>query len=758
MRNQRTVSIISLIAFLAMLLIAFPVLSSCRNSRSSELISSADQLNDQKYTITVSTGSAAAAVIPNHFSNANITYNTSDSDAFMIVETGKADAYAHDRNTLEYAIASGGIKGLTVLDNAYGSIDISVGVNKRYSDELLPGINSFIKQLKDDGTLEEMRRRWVAEGNDKMPDIPEPESPDPDKVIKIGTAGLVTPMTYYGANNEITGFDVELIKRYAYYANVNVEIDVMGFDSIVAGLQTERLHMAFSNLNATEERREVIDFSDAYLYSEIVLMVKSDRVQKTGEIDSPEDINGKRIGYLTGASYYPRLKELYPDSELLGFDTFADIIQALKSGRIDVYFADDPIAKCHLKETGGLKIIGNPIIDDRYAFIVSDDNLVLRDMINDTIDKFEADGTIKSLQKKWIDGDGDPDLKFDESTPTPNGTIKIGACVDAIPFSYRAGQKLIGYEVELIYLICAELGYKPVIAEYEFEALLASIKSREDVIVGCITYTEERAETMMFTTETYVGGPIAVTLTMDEDNVGFFVSFKESFNRTFIEESRWKLIANGLLVTIELSVLSVLFGTILGFLFSFALKAKNKVAQKIANGISIIIDGLPLLVILMVLYYIIFAKTNLSAVLIGVIGFTLEFANGVAGMLNTGIMAVDKGQIEAAESMGYSKLMVFRKITFPQAANQMFGQYSSSIISLIKETSIIGYITVEDLTKAGDIIRSRTYEAFFPLFVTAIIYFIIARVFVFLLSRFAKKLDPKERKREVKGVITNDQY
>ncbi len=754
MNYKRKPKLIGLVVLFAVLV---SVLSGCTDHPSTDLISSADQLNDEQYTIAVSTGSAAASVIPERFPHANIVYSNADSDAYLMVQTGKADAYAHDRNTLEYAIASNGIDGFKILDKAYDPIAIAVGVNPQYSDELLPTLNAFIRQLKEDGTLADMRKRWIVRGDDTMPDIPAPVSPDPDRVIKIGTAGLVPPMTYYGENNEITGFDIELIKRYAHYANVNVEIEVMGFDALVNGLQSERLHLVFSDLNATEDRKKSVDFSDSYLVSEIVLMVKQDRVPDVGGITVPEDINGKKIGCLTGASYLSAVQSQFPDSKLLIFDSFSDMIQALKTKRIDAYIADEPIARCHLKETKGLKIIGEPIFSDKYAYIINSAKPALRQQINDALDRLEADGTLLQLQEKWIDGDGDPYLTFDANTPSPNGTLKIGACVEAIPFSYRSGRNLIGYEVELIYLICEELGYRPVVTEYEFDGLLASIKTREDVILGCITYTDERAETMMFTRETYVGGPIAVVLSEEEDDTGGFAALADSFDRTFVQEQRWKLIVNGLLVTIELSVLSIFFGTLLGFAFSFAMKAKNKAVSKIANGISIVIDGLPLLVILMVLYYVVFAKTSLSAVAIGVIGFTLEFANSVAGMLITGIKAVDQGQIEAAESMGYSKLMVFRKITFPQAANQMFGQYSGSIISLIKETSIIGYITVEDLTKASDIIRSRTYEAFFPLIVTAIIYFVIARIFVLLLSRFAKKLDPKQRKREVKGVRTDDQ-
>ena len=158
----------------------------------------------------------------------------------------------------------------------------------------------------------------------------------------------------------------------------------------------------------------------------------------------------------------------------------------------------------------------------------------------------------------------------------------------------------------------------------------------------------------------------------------------------------------------------------------------------------------------MVLYYIVFKSINIPALWVGIFGFSIDFANVVAGLLNTGVSAVDKGQQEAAVSMGYNKVQIFCKITFPQAAKQMFSQYQASVVSLVKGTAIVGYITVEDLTKAGDIIRSRTYEAFFPLIVTAIAYFIIAYLFIVVLKRLSRKLDPKRRPRKVKGVSTND--
>ena len=194
----------------------------------------------------------------------------------------------------------------------------------------------------------------------------------------------------------------------------------------------------------------------------------------------------------------------------------------------------------------------------------------------------------------------------------------------------------------------------------------------------------------------------------------------------------------------------------LGFLFSFALRSKNSIVRRISSAVSTFLNGMPILIILMIFYYVIFSKSHLPAEWVGILAFTLDFANVVAGLLNTGIKAVDPGQLEAADSMGYSKWQIFIKITFPQAARQMITQYNGAINSLIKGTSVVGYITVQDLTKAGDLIRSRTYEAFFPLIATAVIYFCFSYLLISLLKAVEKKLEPKNRKRQVKGVTIHD--
>lgn len=143
---------------------------------------------------------------------------------------------------------------------------------------------------------------------------------------------------------------------------------------------------------------------------------------------------------------------------------------------------------------------------------------------------------------------------------------------------------------------------------------------------------------------------------------------------------------------------------------------------------------------------------DISEILVAIIGFSINFAAYSSEMMRTGIETVDKGQSEAALSMGYTKGQTFFKIVFPQAARNFIPVLKGEFISMVKMTSVVGYIAVQDLTKVSDIIRSRTMEAFFPLIMTAVIYFAVANVMTAALSFVERKVTPKRNRRRLKGV------
>ena len=153
----------------------------------------------------------------------------------------------------------------------------------------------------------------------------------------------------------------------------------------------------------------------------------------------------------------------------------------------------------------------------------------------------------------------------------------------------------------------------------------------------------------------------------------------------------------------------------------------------------------------MIICYIVFAKARISGVSVAIIGFSIIFACSMFDMLESGTKAVGKSQLEAARAQGFSSNSAFFRIILPQAMLHFLPQYKGEIVSLIKETSIVGYIAVQDLTKMSDIIRSHTFEAFFPLISTAIMYFILANILTFAVSRIEIVITP--HKRSLKHLI-----
>ena len=164
------------------------------------------------------------------------------------------------------------------------------------------------------------------------------------------------------------------------------------------------------------------------------------------------------------------------------------------------------------------------------------------------------------------------------------------------------------------------------------------------------------------------------------------------------------------------------------------------------------VQGLPILVLLMILYYLVFAKSPVTAFWACVTGFSIDFSAYTAEIFRSGIEAVPAGQERVARALGFSKGQAFLKVVVPQALIYIVPVYMGQLIAMVKQTSVAGYISVEDLTRVSYIIRSRTFEAFFPLILTAIIYFLIAWLLSQMLNVLKNRLDPAARSRKVKGV------
>ncbi len=237
---------------------------------------------------------------------------------------------------------------------------------------------------------------------------------------------------------------------------------------------------------------------------------------------------------------------------------------------------------------------------------------------------------------------------------------------------------------------------------------------------------------------------IIIVIVISKDVIiDFLINVRNSFNRTIILEKRYILFLNGLKSTILISFLAIIFGTLLGFILFLLQKSKIKILSKFSYMIVRFLQGVPVTVLLLTFYFGIFGNINIAPIVVAIIVFSIYFSAYVSEIIKGAFLSINRTQIDSAYALGFTKLQTVRYIIIPQVLSYIIPVYKNESVSIIKSTSIAGYISVMELTKASDIIRNRTYEAFFPLIFTAFIYFIICYIFCKILDLVYKKINPK---------------
>lgn len=206
------------------------------------------------------------------------------------------------------------------------------------------------------------------------------------------------------------------------------------------------------------------------------------------------------------------------------------------------------------------------------------------------------------------------------------------------------------------------------------------------------------------------------------------------FYLTFILEDRWKFFVDGLWMTLLLTATSFVLGSLVGAGFCALKLSKYKAVRKAADVLVSLLTQLPTLVLLMLFVYIIFGQSSLPVTLIVIFGLTLKTGAYISEIFGSAVTSVNAGEIEAATTLGLSRLRVFLHITLPQSISSALPVYKNQFIITLQETSIVGYLAIVDLTRASDIVTSRTFDAFFGLIVISVIYLLIGSLGNWLLG------------------------
>jgi polar amino acid transport system substrate-binding protein len=716
-------------------------------------------------------GSAGDLAARKHFPNATFHVFTASADAALAIKARKADAFVYDKSVL--LNLAGKNPELVILDEPVDKLEIAAAIRKN-NTALLSEINRALSELKKEGTLQQLRAKWIDSKYRVAPQL-SPINGTPGKgVLRMGTCATIEPFSFQ-ANGTLTGLDVELSQLIGKRLGKKIVIMDMNFEGLIPALQSGKIDFALSNFNVTEERKKLISFSLPYVENDISALVR--QLPASGSAIVPEtaihpdgtahkqdlklgtigDLKDKRIGVLVGSAHDTYATKNYPDATILQYKSPADVALAVKTGKVDAALFDAEPLREIMRQDDSLGLLGDSLFSFSVGVGFKKDNEVLRDQFNQFLSQIKQNGVHSDMVQRWIEK-GDTRMPVIDNAKS-NGILAVGVSDTGLPFTAVQHNKLVGFDIELSERFAAYLGKEFTFANMDFGSLIAAVSTgKVDMISSSIYVTGERKKQINFSDPYYETGTRVFTLKKNIAAYGaessaatgspsFFERLADSFYSNIILEDRYLLIWDGLKTTVIISLFSTIFGTLLGALVCLMRMSKRTVLNLPARVYINILRGMPVLILLMLIFYVAFASVNISPVLVAIIAFGMNFAAYTAEIFRSGIEGIDKGQTEAGISMGFTKLKTFVFIVLPQTVQRILPVYKGEFISLVKMTSIVGYIAVQDLTKASDIIRSRTFDAFFPLIMVAILYFAIAWMLMLSLDYLERVTDPKYKRR-----------
>lgn len=471
---------------------------------------------------------------------------------------------------------------------------------------------------------------------------------------------------------------------------------------------------------------------------------------------SVDDLSGKTIGVQLGTTGDILVSDYEKDgsgTSVVRYNKGSDAIQALKLGKIDAVVIDVQPAKEFVSTNKELMILEEEFVIEDYAICIAKNNKDLSASINEALSKLKVDGIIDNIINNYIgEKAGQTPYVSPENVSRDNGTLVMATNAYFKPYEYYENGKITGIDVDLANAIADYLGMTLKIEDMEFDSIITAVQSgKADIGVSGLTVTEDRLKNIDFSDSYTTSQQVIVVRDNNAQitNGNFIENLVEKFKNDFLTENRYQYIVTGLINTLIIALCAAIMGIVIGFLVAVVRSSHDKtgnlkVLNFICNIYLTIIRGTPAMVQLLIIYYIIFGSVNINKLIVAILAFGINSGAYVAEIFRSGIMSIDNGQFEAARSLGLTYPQTMIHVILPQAFKNVLPSLANEFIVLLKETSISGYIGLNDLTRGGDIIRSITYDAFLPLIAVAIVYLIL----VVILSSLVKKLERRLRNNE----------
>lgn len=441
-----------------------------------------------------------------------------------------------------------------------------------------------------------------------------------------------------------------------------------------------------------------------------------------------DSLANRTIAVMMGSVSERYVQQAYPSSKIGRYDEIMDAFTALLTRKADYVLTAFSTCYVASEHNPSLKILPEHILNEGAFIGTAKNNPRLTFQVDSIIKEWLKDGTMDEIISHWITESGQSYvIKEFENAPTQNPPLHVATSANREPMSFIRNNKWAGMDWEISMRLGEALNRQVVVQDMKFSSMIAAVQSgKADLIASNLAYTQEREQQINYSTM-YFSNP-QVFCVRDDVVVAkksFFTAIRDGFENNVIKEDRYLLILSGLKITLYIAFGAGILGTFVAMFVCALRLSRRKWLQNLAIIYITLFRGIPQVVTLMIMYYLVLAKTDLSAQAVAIITFTIIFSSYTAEIFRTAVTSVPKGQREAGLSLGFSSGQTFMKIILPQASRMAMPVFKGEIVSLIKMTSIVGYIAVQDLTKASDIIRSRTFDAFLPLVLSALIYLII---------------------------------
>ena len=622
------------------------------------------------------------------------------------------------------------------------------------------GINRVITELKASGELEDFASKWCSAEPEKVEfekQFERDDAPMVNGVLRYATTPGITPLCFMGEDGSVLGLEIEIVRRAALEFGMPLQIIPAPREMLMDMLRSGQIDMAGGMLTPDIGNTDGIEFSESYYDGGAVVVTDIPHDEYVFGITKLSQLTGKRVGVLPFTFAATQLDEKLPEAIPFYASQERDLFYLLGTGKIDAFVISEPRAREFLPNYPQFMPIPEYITRTDYAFFFPAGRKDLSEAFSRQVRAMKKNGMLKAIQNKWLSPNNvQAELPAAEQD-APNGVLRMGVMIGREPFAYLRNEKLVGYELETAQRAAAAMGFGVEFVRLtpeEFEQALVDGK----IAFGASEISSRLTSSgkLVYSEPHYSGGLIAVVPDKTKNRqvhmdlipqIKFFLKEQAfSLHRSLWKDNHMRQVLGGFKRTLILAVCAVFFGGILGIPLCMLRQSKNKRISVPADIVCALIYNIPILILLMGLYYVVFRRFGFHPMTAAVVIFILRFMASSCRLYMTTLDHIGGVQIDAARALCLRKLTFFRKVILPQATAYLAKPFREEIIRLVELTTVVGYISVWDLTKAVDWIRGKTYESFFPIAFATLLYFILSMSLIALISLLSKRFEPSIRK------------